>query len=359
MTHPAPDRHRVRLDRARLAPPGRRPADAARWTARAGAALIVIALGLLVFTALRPLPAPAFLPPDSPPAIPSVAPIDPAFDHRREQLARLGAENLFDAEREPWSGRRAESTPDAAPDAPQAKPTSTTSTTQASINGQSVQVTRAEALPDDIKTALTGLAFRGLYTPPGTDQPVALISRVHGGPNPLVADPFRVGDEFEDKQHPQAKWRVIAIDVQQRRVILQRNGVNAALVLYTAGPVAGAPSAEAPEPEAATPAVPTLTIQTVDEIKAALRESKFSDEEIDRLLKLAEMSPDDAAASAKIAALAEAAKKANTTGRRPPPPGLEGLTRLLQQPPPTDSGAESSSPARGPDARPRNKRGGN
>lgn len=323
----------MRLDRARLAPPGNRPADAARWTTRGGVALIALALAWLLFTAWRPLPAPDAVESDRLPPIPSVEQHASSLDSRREALARLGGVNLFDAERETWSARKRNDPKSADATKPAEIKPPPAGTQSTSVGGQTVQVTKADALPEDIKLALTGLALRGIYTPPSATTPVALISRVHAGPNPLLSDAFNAGDEFEDKQHPQAKWKVVAIDGVEKRVILQRAGINAVLPLYAASAAANESAKTTDVPK---PLGPTISLQTKEQIEASLREANVSDEEIKRLLSFAEMDPDQAAAAAKLEALARTEKEApkdQKPGRRAPPPGLEAIAKLLQQAP--------------------------
>ena len=241
-------------------------------------------------------------------------------------------QNVFDAEREAWVGRREKSDEPALTDGNPAADTPKPATRTVPVGGSSVQVTTPESLPSDIKTALTGLALRGLFASPEGGEARALISRVHAGPNPLLGDVFRVGDEFEDAQHPQAKWRLIAIDIPGRRVILQRAGVNASLEMYTLAPAAVSAGASTP------PAAPgtTVVIQTKEEAIAALRAAKIPEDQIRRLIDLAEMSPDEAAAAVALEALArgEPAKpEEGKPARRPPPPGLEAIAKLLQQTP--------------------------
>lgn len=326
--------HWKRLDRSRLAAPGNRPADAARWTARGGIALIALASAWLLFAAVRPLPTPDPIESDHPPPIPSVGQHAPSLDARREALARLGGVNLFDAERETWSARRRDDPKSADATKPAETKPPPAGTQGTSIGGQTIQVTKAEALPEDVKLALTGLALRGIYTAPAATTPVALISRVHAGPNPLLSDAFHEGDEFEDKQHPQAKWKVVAIDAAGRRVILQRGGINAVLSLYAAS--AAVASEPAKPTDAAKPLGPTINLQTKEQVEAALRAANVSEEEIKRLLSLAEMAPEEAATAAKLEALARAEKEApndQKPGRRSPPAGLEAIAKLLQQAP--------------------------
>lgn len=326
----------MRIERARLRAPGNRAADTMQWITRAGAALAVGAALWLALAVVKPISSAERVEEPPPPPIPSFeSPPVERWD-RREVLARLGGVNLFDAEREAWSARPRERAADgeAKPGEPKPAPPPAAGTLSTSIGGQSVLVTKAEALPEDVKTALTGLMLRGIYVPPGAGEPVAMISRVHGGPNPMLSDVFRPGDEFEDKQHPQAKWRLIAIDQPGRRVVLQRGGINAVLSLYARAASTVAPGASA-EPKKAGA---TIIVQTRGEIASSLREARVSEEEIARLLELAAMSPEEASASAKIAALAKAAKdqaKDQKPGRRSPPPGLEAIAKLLQQAPQT------------------------
>jgi hypothetical protein len=323
-----------RVGRGALRAPGVRGADGVTWLNRAAVASAALAAAWCGFVALRPLDRPEAAAAETILDVPVLEREASSVDDRRARLARLNEWNIFDAEREAWSGRREKSVEQAStggepPDSPLREPT----THSVPLGGQSVQVTTAESLPSDVKTALTGLALRGIYSPAKGGEALALISRVHSGPNPLVSDVFKAGDEFEDAQHPQAKWRVIAIDGPGRRVILQRAGVNASLEMYAAG-VASATAA----PAAATvaPTGPSVVIQTKEEAIAALRAANIPEDQIKRLMELAEMSPDEAAASAALEELAQGAPVKAEQGkpaRRPPPAGLEAIAKLLQQTP--------------------------
>lgn len=322
------------VGRRRLRAPGVRGSDATVWLNRAAVAAIGLAVVWWGYAVLRPLAAPTAASEEAVPAIPAVNHDAAPVEIRSERLARLSEWNVFDAEREAWSGQREKPTEPATADGQPAPAESVKPATRpVPIDGRSIDVTEAEALPSDIKAALTGLMLRGIFAPPGGGEPRALISRVHAGPNPLVSDVFVVGDEFEDAQHPQAKWRVIAIDAAGRRVILQRAGVNAALDMYAAGVTA---AAAAPATGAAITSGPTVVIQTKEEAIAVLRAAKIPEEEIARLIELAEMSADDAAAALALEELAKGAPAKAEEGqpaRRPPPAGLEAIAKLLQQTP--------------------------
>lgn len=334
MTMPAPGADQwVRLPRRRLATAGARVTDAVQWTTRIGLIFLALAFSWWIFTALRPLPAPVFVDDLAAISPPSPAADDAAgVERRREILSRLNRENLFDAERMAWT-MRAEAPPESPQQAPAAQPTAAPGAAAESIAGKKLIVTGPDSIPEDVKQALTGLALRGIFLPPGSQEPAALISRVHAGTNPLASDVFRAGDEFEDKQHPQAKWKVMAVDAPRRRVILQRSNINVALRLYATGAPA-APLSAAPEPE--SPKSPVLVARTRDEVEADLRAANLSEEQIRRLLQLAEMTDDEARASIALEEMARAKPPEEVqqqTGRRAPPPGLEAIARLLQQAP--------------------------
>jgi hypothetical protein len=165
---------------------------------------------------------------------------------------------------------------------------------------------------------------------------VALISRVHSGPNPFQADPFREGDEFTDQQHPQASWRVEAVDAAGSRVILSRSGVVVPLLLYPEGMA----RPQTPEPGAsAAPTERTIKVvpRTRQEAAAELLAGGLTQAQVDELLHLSELDADKAAAEAALDELvAQPATDApgDTAAkpkRRAPPPGMEGIVKLMRE----------------------------
>src|SRR5690606_4205132 len=95
--------------------------------------------------------------------------------------------------------------------------------------------------------------------------------------------PFRVGDEFKEDTNPQAAWRVEAIEVERRRVILSRGGVFAALPLYKGLGDGPAPVAAAREQPAEAPGTGVET-RTRDEVIVELRRKGLSEADIEAVI---------------------------------------------------------------------------
>jgi hypothetical protein len=329
----------VKLPASRLRRSGPPGATAIDWAWRGALALLAVAGAWLVFVAVRPLPVPAAdaVEGDAVPMLSVPRPTDEANDHRRALLAKLSSVNLFDAERESWS-TRAQDGSGVDPVAGGGKPGHRTKGgklpdakgQQAAGEGAPSVIVRGDALPEDMKQAIAGLALRAVFAD-GRGKPVAMISRVFAGPNPFLADPFSAGDEFEDKQFPQAKWRVESVEVAERRVVLSRGGVTTALELY---PLVAAPK-PAPEPAAAVPAGPEVIVRSANEARADLISGGLSEADADRLLLLAGMSEDDAATQARLddlaAASAATADPNKPAKRKGPPPGMESIIKLMRE----------------------------
>ena len=334
----------------RCGPPG---ADAFTWATRLALLALVAAAAWSAWTATRPLPTGlssdhvspgGFEPPMKDPRLPA--------EQRRERLDALAQVNLFAADRLGWSPR-AEPPPIDTAAAPGTAPTTGPADlpTNLRVGNASIALTPSSSIPDDVKQALTGLALRAvMISPHGSDEPVALISRVHAGPNPFVADSFRVGDEFEDKQHAQAKWKVEAIDVPAARVYLSRSGATVALLMYSG--VSDPSKAAAPgDPgaNAATPKPPKVVARSANEVMAELKASGLSDADVARLMELADLPPDQAQSQAALDALAAvqereraAADKSKRTG---PPPGMEKVIEMMRKMKAEQKSQSAESPA--------------
>lgn len=338
------------VPRSALRQPGVRGAGVLTWVTRAGAAGVAIGVAWWAYVLVRPLDAVETVVPGDVRVPVFVAPQGPAIAERRDRLARLTSSNYFDARREAWAARREEPAQSAGSETPESKGPASEAVSGAEAEGDPALYAGVtnEALPSDIKTALTGLALRGVMTSPEDGAALALVSRVHSGPNPLVSDVFRAGDEFEDAQHPQAKWRVLAVDVARRRVILQRAGSRAVLELHPASAPARMVTSE--EPAAKSPSV-RVEESTRADVARVLKEAGLEPAQIARLMDLVEMSPQEASASAALEALARAsAAPASPEGadqdkpaRRAPPAGLEAIAQILKSNPvkkPEPSGAE-------------------
>lgn len=336
----------------RAGPPG---ASATDWALRVALLLLVVAAGWLVYVLMRPLPIAEAAAAPRVPAIPALPDTTRPTEQRRDLLSRLSAPNLFDAEREPWSARSeavSSDNPaagDASDDARSNRRRGGSART-ADAGGNPPGVTRADALPDDVKQALAGLMLRAVFVN-SEGKPVAMISRVFSGTNPFLADPYQPGDEFEDKQFPQAKWVVEEIDVSARRVVLSRNGTTTSLELY---PASAAAKPEAAKPTAAEPAaLPKVVSRSANEARADLISAGLSPEEADRVLQLSAMNEGDAQTQAKLDALIKqtegASDAAQAKKRRGPPPGMENIIKMLRE---SNKPSDDQPPALAPDEKP-------
>jgi hypothetical protein len=326
------------LPRSRTRAVGAPGTGALTWVNRVAGVALIGAAAFVGYMLLRPLPSVPDVMAQDPLVLPPVVNIDVPTTARRDRIAALTRQNPFHASRDAWAIREpAPLNPDGSPasGAPGAGGTGAlagNTSTPANIDGRSINVTDNASLPDDVKTALTGLMLRAVFEQ-AKDQPRALISRVHAGPNPFAADVFAPGDEFEDKQHPQAKWRVEGIDVPGRRVILSRSGVNAALELYPAyaRPDRAAAAAAAP----AAPVVPVVVARSENEARADLISGGLTEAEADRLLELARLGPDQATVQAALDALAAGAaadaKAGDKAARSAPPPGMEAVLEMMKK----------------------------
>lgn len=322
----------------RAGPPGASPID---WANRGALLVLAAAVVWFAYVIARPMPAPlaADVSVDAVPTIPGPRAPDESTDRRRGLLAQLSSANLFDAQREAWSSQgqpRAE-TEQAEPRRPGHHPGKERAPggkgQPASASGSPAAIVRGDALPDDVKQAVAGLALRAVFAD-AKGKPVAMISRVFASQNPFVADAFVAGDEFEDKQFPQAKWKVEAVELAARRVILSRGGVTTAIELY---PSVSIPKPAATEPAAAAPTaavVPEVISRSPNEARADLISGGMSAADADRLLELVKLPQEDAATQARLdelAASSAAAEAGKPTKRKGPPPGMEGIIKLMRE----------------------------
>lgn len=336
----------MRIGRGRRLRSGGRGPDGLDWALRVGVVVVCLSACWTGWSMLRPLPTPDAPTPVVMPDVPVHA--DDVEDEAARALAltELVRDNLFDDERRMWSAPAATVT--GAPVEPKgpaggevADPSGSPAggdRATVSIDGRTVELTKAESVPDDVKQALTGLALRGIYRV-GGGEALAMISRVHAGPNPLMSDVWREGDVFEDKQHPQAKWRLVAIDAAGSRVILERSGTTLALEMFTSRPMVAASAAPAARVER------RVIERTREEVAADLLAAGIPEEEVSRLIKLAELSEEQAEVQRKLNALTakpasvESSVEATSDGekakpaRRGPPPGLELIAKMLQSAP--------------------------
>jgi len=287
------------------------------------------------------------------PAIP-VIPGEPGFSGserdisvRQALVEALGRENLFAADRQPWPRRR----PTNASDGANAQASKAVDGTAAPHNatggigggaahvglaGAGAAVTPRESLPDDVKKALGALELKAVRRD-REGKGVAMITFVHGADRP-VSRAFRAGDEFSEETNPQAPWRVEAVEVLRRRVVLSRSGVLAALPLYKGlgdGPLAT--EADSASMGARAPGEVVVEGRTRDEVAVELRAKGLSEVEItalmtelDRQLEASGESPVRTLAEI-VAPKPEGSEQAAQGPRRTPPAGMEAVLKMMAE----------------------------
>jgi len=286
------------LSRQRLSPANTGQADLYIWFSRAAFGLLLVAVLAIIFNAIRPLPQPHIdrIPTVSQP--PTFDGATPSIQLRQQWLTALGSDNLFAPDRKPWPIEikhnpetdlaHQESTDRDAQQTDQASistPSNTDGSTQLAYDTIPLAQQKTPALAREI----TKVALRGVYHSDG--QTVAMITTVKSNPR-TRSDPYRVGDSFDD-----GHWQVLAIDDQNYRVILSRDGKNIELTLYDTllTPVAVEPSAkpvpkqtEAAQSDAGQPSIPVVTQQSRNQVRAVLGQAGFDQDQVNELLDLAQ-----------------------------------------------------------------------
>lgn len=347
------------ISRARLRRAGPPGADAFDWTSRAVVAALALAAAWTLWAAVRPLPRPAARD-ASEPAV-QAPPLDftpESVEQRRARLDDLAKQNRFAAGGLAWKPKT-DSPLGAAPE-----PGAEGGAAQAAEVRPTVPLdpalTPADRVPDDVKKALSAIELRGLRTD-NEGRSLAMISRVHNSQR-SASTPYRVGDEFEEESNNQAKWRVVAIDWFQRRVLLLRSGVTVALPLYRGEATLaaasasrrveagepGAPAArQAPDPQRkGVPGAPAVVIRDRAAALAELRAAGVSEEDIAAIVAAL-----DQPASARAAESAPDGEAPAT--RSGPPAGMESILKMMQEQTKQSEQQQGEQPPGRPKRRPR------
>lgn len=328
------------LPRERLAPVGASGADAMTWISRGATGALALALAWWLWAALQPLPSPDAADSTAIPSIPSMARAQPDVRERQSVIVALGAENLFAADRQTWARLPRESSPQtAAATEAEAKAQAEAAAAEAArsapagAGGSAIAFTPRDQLPDNVKKALTAIELKAVWRD-AEGHGVAMIALVHSAKRPM-SQPYRVGDEFTEETNAQAPWRVEAVDLEHRRVLLSRSGTVAALPLYRGlgdGPVVAA----AKPPEGAAPGTAmAVERRTRDEVVLDLRRRGVSEadiraviESLDAELRASGEAPIQTLGS--IVAPVDAAPTDAPKARRPPPPGMEAVLKMME-----------------------------
>lgn len=338
--------------RRRLRRAGKPGADPVDWLARASLACFAAAAVWLVVVTVRPLPVPEE---DSAGtsvvALPKPRPEPQTLAQRRALIEALSARNIWTSDGIAWSGTPAADThAQAAPGEQQGgqRPAGQAGADAPTPTTGTIALTPASRVPDDVKRALQALELRGVRID-AEGEPVAMISRIHGSSRQASVG-YRSGDEFEEEQNKQAKWRVEAVDWEHRRAILSRSGATVELPLYRGAlaserraDAAVVPVAVSPGGRVATrprvrdtdrvglPGAPAVALQSREQALAKLREAGIGEDELAALAGLMDEPIDESLAKIPERPEDGDAEGVEPARRRAPPPGMESILRLMAE----------------------------
>lgn len=200
-------------------------------------------------------------------------------DSSAATVSRLGSSYLFTVGR---AARTNEEVGDVADAAPVVTPTEITRpkparTEQGRDGVRVLRVESPEAVGGDVQKSFRELVLRAIHS----DRSGEMVALIDFTGTPAGSASLRVGpgDAFTEPKHKDADWRVVAIDPDRNRVVLERENRRLALALFGTGPADLSPVVIAPEGErdAETPKVlvsedgTVIVQQTADEAIAALR----------------------------------------------------------------------------------------
>jgi|GEM_PF-2859509 len=289
------------LDARRLKLAGAETFDPAQWAMRLGALALLAGVVWAGFSALRPLSAPTLADPISPPSITPSLNRFATLETREDQLAQLKVfGNIFSPDRKEWdialADNDAAQSKDAAP-ADSASASASTDATTRSIASASSPTSagppRYEDIPVEKKPPvaiwkdLHDLRLRGVYR---TDRgPIALIGNIRQKERSR-SHARHVGEYFEDED---GDWTVLAIDDVNKRVILNRAGMNVELTMFP--PIEGVMSVASSQdtPPVVRPPNPSVVVhtRTADQLRAELAQAGVSAADIEELLQQAQSPP--------------------------------------------------------------------
>lgn len=311
----------TRIRKQRLASPGASGAGAATWIPRLCLLLPAVALVWVILVLIAPL---ADTPPGDLRTDWSIHALDqlrvpdrPAIEERQTQLATLRQDNPFAANRAFWrldEIRAAAATTEEAEDPESAAPIQPTI---ASTNSRAdIVITPPERLPDDVRSALDNIRFSGLRS--RRDGEIVAMLMLRNGPLANRMLEYAEGVQFEDANHPRAKWEVLRIDTDDNRLLLGRSSSVVALDLFPTSPVLAMS-----RPGRADTGI-TIDRQSYRDAMQDLRASgEVSAEELDLLAELLGESP--------LAAEESELPEADPQQHESPASGLQEIFRLMQE----------------------------
>jgi hypothetical protein len=114
-----------------------------------------------------------------------------------------------------------------------------------------VRVEKAEDVGGEIRDSYKELVLRAIHSD-RSGRLVALIDHSKAGASG-AAERVREGDSFTEPKHESHPWRVVVIDPDRNRVVLERQERRLALALFGTGPADLSPVVIQPESEAGQP----------------------------------------------------------------------------------------------------------
>jgi len=327
-----------RLPRARLAPAGPPGFSPVRWAGRAAGLALLLALAWWTWSWRQPLPEPQINAPDPPPSAEiALFPEPPSIEQRDQLLASLLEQgNLFAPDRQPWKRDRLAEADQTETNKPQSEnsqadqtesdsPPTEDAPALAGKPGEPIDIDRIAITPKEktsvaIRQEMEHLRLRGVYR---TDAgPAALISDRRGKHRDR-SHIYRPGEAFDE-----GRWRVLAIDIEQGRVILQRAGVNVQLQMHETLQGATVASASSGGNETRKP-TPRVVQATPEDIRRELLEAGVEQSEIEALLQLAQRDSETTQSANKPDQAKKTARDALTDAASIPQ-APEGFAELLK-----------------------------
>lgn len=177
------------------------------------------------------------------------------------RVAELGESYLFLLDRHPPDRNAVEAEPDpqaianeSEPDTEQAPSLSEIRVDPADREAGGVRVVRVEAAENvggEIRDSYRELVLRAIHS----DRSGRLVALVdHSGASPSgAAERVGEGDSFTEPKHKNHPWRVVVIDPERNRIVLERQERRLALALFGTGPADLSPVVIQPESDGGKP----------------------------------------------------------------------------------------------------------
>ena len=311
----------TRLPKQHLAPPGASGSGAAAWASRLCILLPAMALVWVILVLIAPLPDATTSDSRTEWSIHAIErlriPERQAIDDRQAQLATLRQDNPFAANRAFWRLEEIRAAAGISEETDQTEAASQIQPTIASTNARAdIVITPPERLPDDVRSALDNIRFSGLRS--RRDGEIVAMLMLKNGPLANRMLEFAEGVQFEDANHPRAKWEVLRIDTDDNRLLLGRSNSVVALDLFPASPVLAMSRPGRSDPDI------SVDRQSYRDAMRDLRTSgEVSDAELDLLAELLGESP--------LAAEESEIPEADPEQRENPASGLQEVFRLMQE----------------------------